>query len=252
MFSNRYARKAAIKILAFVFLTAWIAGCQAKPRSNPIDGMIEVYIPAGRFTMGGGDAPEHEVYLDAYWISQTPITNAMYAHCDEMGACPGLSPYYYGPTLADHPVIYITWSTAARYCEWSGGRLPTEAEWEKAARGTDGRKYPWGNDKPNRGLVNLNKFNPGTVSVGSYPGGASPFGVLDMGSNVREWVADWYEEGYVSPEVNNPTGPVTGELRVLRGGAWSDALSFAVVTHRLGHDPNSAGVNRGFRCVYAP
>ncbi len=231
-------------------------------RVSPIDGMVKVYIPAGEFNMGvnGGakdqvNQPMHKVYLDAYWIAQTTITNAMYKLCVEAGGCTNpirkeLNPHYYDPAYANHPAVYIVWLQAEDYCKWSGGRLPTEAEWEKAARGTGKREYPWGSGDPNPNRVNVNHFHETTVRVGRYPKGASPYGVLDMGSNVREWVADWYQEDYYKAGTDNPTGPKKGDAKVLRGASWFDPLYYAKVTNRLSHPPNSAGWNRGFRCVY--
>ncbi len=235
-------------------------------RINPIDGIIQIFIPEGNFLMGEGreiigvdqdNAPEHAVYLDAYWISQTTITNAMYQQCYQAGMCrqpirQELNPHYYDPAFANHPVVYVIWNDAEQYCEWSGGHLPTEAQWEKAARGTAGRLYPWGDYKPNASLANIGGDLDSTVPVGSYPRGASPYGVLDLGSNVREWVADWYQPNYLGESNVNPTGPETGDVRVLRGASWFDPLRYARVTSRLYHEPDSAGWNRGFRCAYLP
>ncbi len=231
---------------------------------SPVDGMLQIYVPAGKFYMGtsGGpndrvNQPMHRVSLDAYWIGQTPVTNGMYSRCVEAGVCgkpirKELNPHYYDPAYANHPVVYISWSLADQYCQWSGGRLPTEAEWEKAARGTDKRMYPWGNTEPNANRVNAANYHQTTVKVGRYPNAASPYGVLDMGSNVREWIADWYREDYPSGDVENPTGPSKGRDKVLRGASWFDPLDYVQVTTRLFHPPNSAGWNRGFRCVYDP
>ena len=228
--------------------------------------MVQVFIPLGNFLMGEeqvvvgvdqNNAPEHLVYTDAYWIAQTTITNAMYQQCYLAGMCrqairQELNPHYYDPAFANHPVVFVTWNDAENYCAWSGGRLPTEAQWEKAARGTDGRLYPWGNYVPSASLVNAGGDLDSTVPVGSYPRGASPYGVLDMGSNVREWVADWYQPGYQGDSNLNPTGPETGDKRVLRGASWFDPLRYARTTSRLNHEPDSAGWNRGFRCSYLP
>ncbi len=236
----------------------------ATTRINPLDGMVEVYIPAGVFTMGDpvegslsdrNSIPQREVYLDAYWIARTPVTNAMYRQCFDAGACPKhprqqLDPHYYDPAFSNHPVVFVNWDFAAQYCQWSGGRLPAEAEWEKAARGTDQRIYPWGSAEPKPELANVGDFHDTTLEVGSLPLGASPFGVLDLGGNVREWVQDWYKDNYQGDPTDNPTGPEKGEKRVLRGAAWNDPVDYAKVTNRLAHEPNSPGWNRGFRCAY--
>ncbi len=227
------------------------------------DGMVMVYVPAGDFNMGSlagfpDEQPVHTVYLDAYWIDRTEVTNAMYARCVAAGAC--LYPmikhsnthfgYYYSLEYANYPVIGLKWSSAETYCAWAGRRLPTEAEWEKAARGTDGRNYPWGNGGPSSGLLNFNNPAGDTTSVGSYRFGASPYGALDMAGNVTEWVADWYAAGYygISPS-SNPTGPATGQYRGLRGGSWhSDEYSVRSADRRW-IEPDSREITVGFRCV---
>jgi formylglycine-generating enzyme required for sulfatase activity len=233
--------------------------------SSPVDGMTLVYIPSGIFPMGSSDSdpgsfdhekPQHNVYLDGYWIDQTPITNYMYAACVQAGHCsPPAHPAaekipYDSSVMAYQPIIYVSWFDAEIYCEWAGRRLPTEAEWEKAARGTDGRLYPWGENKPHSGTANFNNTLGITTDVGEYPEGASPFNILDMAGNVRQWVADWYQENYyaISPDTN-PLGPESGTERVLRGGAYSDTAVNLRSATRFFHEPGSPGINRGFRCA---
>ena len=198
------------------------------------DGMTLLYVPAGEFTMGsdssGSDSiPVHTVYLDAFWIDKTEVTNGMYDKCLKAGQCgphdsvhSSTRNFYYGSVVYDkYPVIFVTWEDARAYCSWAGRRLPTEAEWEKAARGVDGRTYPWGNDTPNNNLLNYNAAIGDATEVGKYPNGASPYGALDMAGNVWEWVQDWYNETYyASSPASNPLGPDSGTYRVQRGGSW--------------------------------
>jgi formylglycine-generating enzyme required for sulfatase activity len=194
--------------------------------------MVMIFIPAGEFIMGSSEAdaeadddekPQHRVYLEAYWIDQTEVTNAMYTGCVAAGVCrPIVTPR---PDMADwpnYPAQGVIWSQAQAYCQWVGRRLPTEAEWEKAARGTDGRLYPWGEAPSDASRANFDFLVGDVTEVGSYPDGASPYGVLDMAGNVWEWVADWYDEAYYQEApYENPPGPSFGLTRVIRGGAWN-------------------------------
>jgi len=226
------------------------------------DGMMQVYVPAGEFFMGSntGEADEkplHTVYLDAFWIDQTEVTNGMYGKCEAAGGCtPPLDrssatrTYYYGNSqYRNYPMINVDWNQAAAYCQWAGRRLPTEAEWEKAARGTDGRSYPWGEgtdcDKANYGGCNGD-----TRAVGQYPGGASPYTALDMAGNVWEWVNDWYGADYYSQSPDrNPSGPSSGEYRVLRGGSWYDSVNIVRRASRNWYYPVNRFYIIGFRCA---
>jgi formylglycine-generating enzyme required for sulfatase activity len=233
-------------------------------RTSTVDGMMQVYIPEGKFKMGedsaqSDNAPMHTVYLDAYLIDRIPVTNTMYARCVEAGKCTydvqqAKTEIHYGnPDYADHPVVYVTWFQAADYCLWAGRRLPMEAEWEKAARGTDARRYPWGLEAIDPKLANFNNLIGDTTPAGSYPLGASPYGVLDMAGNVRQWIADWYSAFYyASSPKDNPQGPASGEKRVLRGGAFDDPPNSLRTTTRFAHIPGSSGFNRGFRCAATP
>jgi formylglycine-generating enzyme required for sulfatase activity len=228
-----------------------------------------VFVPAGEFIMGfsegdtdafDSEKPQHTVYLDAYWIDRVETTNAAYSQCIEAGACAASHPsdsysrasYFANPEYDNYPVIYVSWADARAYCQWAGGRLPTEAEWEKAARGTDGRAYPWGYEPPD--CDRLNYTGPDgrcvgdTTAVGAYPTGASPYGALDMAGNVAEWVADWYDEAtYASSPVRNPTGPVSGQEHVIRGGSWGVDKGDVRAAHRFGYP--GADVIIGFRCA---
>ncbi len=225
-------------------------------------GVAMRLVPAGEFTMGSdsGDddeKPIHQVYLGAYYMDTYEVTNALYEACVSAGVCD--PPYrigsnmhirYYGNSeYDDYPVLTEEWDQAETYCEWRGARLPTEAEWEKAARGTDGRTYPWGNDLPNSDLLNSVLLNIGdTTEVGKFPTGASIYGVLDMAGNVWEWVMDWYDASYYANSPSrNPQGPVSGENRVLRGGSWSGRGSDTRVSNRDRYNPDYWS-SVGFRC----
>ncbi|HAF60994.1 MAG TPA: hypothetical protein DCK95_01550 [Anaerolineaceae bacterium] len=227
------------------------------------DGMKLIYVPEGESWVGSGEwdhefnldeTPEHKVYLDAFWLYKTEVTNAMYAECVTAGSCGQPSseetnPRFRDPVYADYPVVYVSWQDATDYCTWVGGRLPTEAEWEKAARGTGRAKYPWENG-PSEENVNAANSVGDTTPVDAYPKGASPYGVLDMAGNVREWVFDWYDENYYSAApYENPMGPATGVDKVLKGGSYYDNYEHTRIADRLHHQPESGGVNRGFRCV---
>jgi serine/threonine-protein kinase len=225
--------------------------------------MLMVYVPEGEFTMGTTDGasdeqPVHTVNLDAYWMDRTEVTNGMYALCVQAGACqqprntssPTQTNYYGTSQFADYPVIYVAWNDAQAYCAWADARLPTEAEWEKAARGTDARTYPWGNTVPNTDLLNFNRNVGDTSAVGKYPSGASPYGALDMAGNVDEWVADWFGETYYgSSPSSNPTGPTSSNFRVYRGGSWHDPEYFARSAYRGGDPPDYYNIVIGFRCA---
>lgn len=235
------------------------------PVYNPVNLMELAYIPAGNFRMGSNqndsnreanEEPQHTVYLDAFWISKTQVTNSMFTACVNAGACKysvktSTNPNYLDPVYTNHPVVYIAWDMTQTYCDWTGGRLPTEAEWEKTARGPNGAKYPWGEDQPREKFVNVNNFIGNTTAVGLFPYGKSYYGVLDMGGNVREWVSDWYDPYYYqySPS-SNPQGPETGESKVLKGASFSDPIRYTRPANRLSHEPGSPGAVRGFRCVY--
>ena len=198
---------------------------------SPNDGTLMVYVPAGEFSMGyengeGDESPVHSVFLDSYYIDQTEVSNTKYAHCVAANACTeprSFTDSHYGDTQYDNfPVINVDWYQANSYCIWVERYLPSEAQWEKAARGTDGCIYPWGNDEPDSELVNFNKYKGDATPVNSYFQGVSPYGVLNMAGNVREWVADWYDASYYSTQEiwANPTGPGETGDHVLRGGSW--------------------------------
>jgi formylglycine-generating enzyme required for sulfatase activity len=245
-------------ILAGVISLAVCIGL-AYAKEAPKEQAAMVSVPAGEFWMGcneqaakdcmADEKPYHKVYLDAFYINKFLVTQSEYNECVKSGKCRE-NRKYPGFTGDRQPVIGVNWDDAKAYCEWAGKRLPTEAEWEKAARGTDGRIYPWGNSidatRANYYDSNIGK----TVNVGSYPAGASPYGALDMAGNVLEWVSDWYNENYyITSPGKNPKGPDSGKYRVMRAGSWSDLAAYLSVSHRFIIDPANQYYSKGFRCA---
>ncbi len=220
-----------------------------------------VYVPSGEFIMGSdsgspNERPVHTVYLDAYWIDKTEVTNAQFKKCVVAGACkePVNTSHYAGFVFENHPVVYVDWQAAKDYCLWIGRRLPSEAEWEKAARGTDARIYPWGNNAPDSTLINLNTDLDETRTVGEFPLGASPYGALDMAGNVWEWVDDWYGDMYYQDSpMNNPLGPLSGDYRIIRSGlivdSWGGGNYDVRTTLRMRYSPVYTNYRVGFRCA---
>jgi len=231
------------------------------------DGMTLVYVPAGEFIRGSDDGdddekPSRAIYLDAFWIDQTEVTKDQYQKCVMDGKC--ARPSCSGTQQGDHPVVCVSWQDAVDYCAWAGRRLPTEAEWEKAARGTDGRTYPWGSQEAAGDLLNfcdsrcshnwkdaaVDDGYRETAPAGSYPSGASPYGVLDMAGNVWEWTADWYDaQYYASSPTQNPGGPMSGTARVVRGGSWDLSQRYARAANRNWLAPGYRDDDLGLRCA---
>jgi serine/threonine-protein kinase len=229
-------------------------------------GTARVEVPAGSFLMGSeagavDERPVHRVSGSAFVMDRYEVTNARYAACVQAGDCsePALAssftrPAYFGAAdYNDYPVIHVSWGQAASFCAWAGGRLPTEAEWERAARGTaDSRTYPWGDSAPDCTKANLAGCVGDTDRVGRRPAGQSPYGVFDMAGNVWEWTADWYEAGFYSRSPSqDPTGPDMGHLKVMRGGCWVSGGSSLRATCRKAELPSLWAPNVGFRCIYA-
>jgi len=234
------------------------------------DGAPMVLVPAGEFLMGNeaeGDAPPHRVYLDAFYIDRHEVTNARYLKFVEATRHRApqhvVDPQYdlwvgaaLSPGVADLPVVNVDWSDADAYCRWAGRRLPTEAEWEKAARGADGRQYPWGDEAPSFARLNFSRRWQGAHTlqpVGSYESGNSPYGAQDMAGNVWEWVGDWYDAGsYSAGPARNPQGPSSGSSKILRGGSWTNSADTVRTTHRREEDPEMRNSDSGFRCARNP
>jgi serine/threonine-protein kinase len=243
-------------------------------------------VPEGEFLMGSTDAdtyaasdekPQHPVILNAFWIDETEVTNQLFSSfVSDTGyqtdAKKTGSSYVYAGSAwtqtngADwehptgpgsdisgkekYPVIHVSWNDAVAYCEWADRRLPTEAEWEKVARGTDGRTYPWGNAAPNDTLLNYNQNIGDTTEVGKYPNGKSIYGAYDMAGNVWEWVNDWYSDTYYkSSPSSNPLGPDSGQYRVLRGGSWNYFVNGMRSAFRYRDVPTYTNFVSGFRCA---
>jgi formylglycine-generating enzyme required for sulfatase activity len=249
---------AAIGLVAIMITGC--AGIRSSISSSP-DRLIPhgdwVMIPSGSFQMGDEEGdddeePVHEVLLDAYWITRYEITNHQYLECVDAGVCSEVAIVQDG--LAQHPVVNVNWGEAQDFCAWVGARLPTEAEWEKAARGgLNGGRYPWGKtevscDREAKNGAQFGYCSGEALPVGSFP--PNGYGLHDMAGNAWEWVADWYDENYyqVTPS-NNPTGPEAGIYKIMRGGAWNYTVYGLRVAYRSVSYPESRANFIGFRCA---
>lgn len=240
---------------------------------SPLDGMELVCVPAGEFWMGAAEGdlaadpderPRHRVSLDAYWIDRSEVTNAMFAGCVAARAChareyspylwgvrlPNGTPYYGESDYSDYPVIMLDSDEADAYCRWAGRRLPSEAEWEKAARNPQGGLYPWEGDLDcaHANFLGCEKHPLGVTALAL---GASSYGAQHMAGNLWEWVADWYDPAYysISP-ASNPPGPLNGEYRTLRGGGWNSiSLDLRVSNRSTGKPEHTTDGAIGIRCA---
>jgi formylglycine-generating enzyme required for sulfatase activity len=211
------------------------------PRENRLCGLCDM-----------DEQPVHEVTLSAYLIDLTTVTQEAYFECVRAGACTEPHSNFDPRARAHYPVVSVTWDQADTYCRFRDKRLPTEAEWEKAARGADERHFPWGNETPTCALANTLQCGLGVMPVGSFPDGASPYGVLDMAGNVWEWVADYYRaDAYEGRDgAVDPTGPELGYRRVYRGGSSGNWYTLANSSNRAStYSPDYGGSGLGFRCA---
>ncbi len=227
---------------------------------NPKDEAEMVLVGAGDFTMGSTDSsyllsdarPQRKVTLSSYWIYKYEVTVTQYRKfCTDTSRLMPDPPSW--GWIDSHPMVNVTWADAAAYCAWAGGRLPSEAEWEKAARGTDARLYPWGNVWDSTKCANPSNSTT-TMPVGSYPSGISPYGCMDMTGNAYEWCADWYDSAYyATAPATNPTGPASGDSRILRGGSWLFDFAYAFsLDYRNYYGPDYRYDSFGFRCAKTP
>lgn len=265
---------------------------QGETRTRPIDGMVILYVPGGSFQMGSTEPevdeaiilctqhynicnrwyymrehPQHSVSLAGFWLDQTEVTNAQYRRCVEAGMCeePATckkgTPTYADPDKSEHPVVCVSWQDAQAYCQWAGARMPTEAEWEYAARGEQRRIFPWGDqfDGARLNYCDVNctaahadtRYDDGFVQtspVGSYPTGASWTGALGMGGNVSEWVSDWLEP-YTPEAASNPSDPPEGNEKLLKGCSWFGHPTYCRGATRPSVDPGTRFDYLGFRCA---
>jgi len=250
-----------------------LAGPLQAEKSHGKDGAPMVLVPAGPFPMGvptgdrdGGrdEYPRHQVDLDAFYIDKHEVTNGRYQQfvkatghrIPQHPNNPSRTLWKDGrvsDTVAERPVVNVDWSDADAYCRWAGRRLPTEAEWEKAAKGTEDRRFPWGNVEPTAKHLNFNQQWIGEktlMPVGSYELGKSPYGAYDMAGNVWEWVADWYDDHYYEKSpAKNPQGPDTGTDKVLRSSGWAVETPLVRIFTRVKSDPLIRNESTGFRCA---
>ena len=261
----RYLPKVTASLIVIVLI---VAACAPAIAPTPVPGTVKdgmVYIPEGDFIMGSDEpavcghdcsedqdvGPARTVHTAAYWIDVNEVTNAEYLECETAGACTppkvdnsaGRQAYHTSPEYANYPVTYVTWDQARIYCEWRDRRLPTEAEWERAARGDEGQLYPWGTEYNAERYHEYELRSTNTYSVGQY-GDRTAWGLLDAAGNAWEWTADWY-----APYRDPHQPPEEGTFKIIRGGAWRGYAFYFRYTARLQAPPNLAGRFVGIRCA---
>jgi formylglycine-generating enzyme required for sulfatase activity len=264
-----------IIMLSTIFTVALASGAWGTPpkKTGPASYSGMVLIPKGAFEMGsrrslrelnpvaifqadrhmlGPEDPAHEVILDEYYIDIHEVTNADYKKYLAATGSKNLPRYWDDSNFnqSDQPVVGVTWKEAQDFCQWGNKQLPTEAEWEKAARGKRPVKYPWGDEEPDKTRANFNNHIGKTTAVGSYPTGKSDYGVFDLSGNVAEWVQDWhFPEYYLFSPKENPPGPEKGHYKIIRGGNWKNNAEDVNLTYRNATVPKARSKTVGFRCV---
>jgi formylglycine-generating enzyme required for sulfatase activity len=264
-----------IIVLAVLLPFVWANGAAANPPKKVVPPSYSdmVFIPQGAFEMGsrrslreldpvsifqadrhmlGPEDPAHEVILDAFYIDIYETSNANYKSYMEKTGIKKYPRYWDDSSFnkPDQPVVGVTWKEALNFCHWKNKRLPTEAEWEKAARGKRPVSYPWGDDPPDKELLNFDNHVRQTTPVGTYPKGKSDYGVFDLSGNVSEWVQDWhFPEYYLFSPKENPPGPEKGVYKVIRGGNWKNNAEDVNLTYRNATVPKARSNTVGFRCA---
>lgn len=251
----------AAAAIVLVISGAAFYGMKGRSKNDNIgkDGAPAALISSGVFIMGNDeDSPRREVFVDAFYLDKYEVTVARYAAFVKASGNVGAPEEWNTVDVerdAELPVIGVDWQDANGYCQWAGRRLPTEAQWEKAARGSDERKFPWGNDAPTDERARFLKayqtpvYKDGVAPVGSHPKGVSPFAIHDLSGNAWEWVADWFSESFPRADVRNPKGPDSGSAKVLRGGGWYDPPERVTATKRMHAPPEHRDDSVGFRCA---
>jgi formylglycine-generating enzyme required for sulfatase activity len=253
-FAKGFAAAILVGLGGYFYLAKW----EPSRETTGKDGAPAVFIPAGNFTMGDNEeAPLREIYVDAFYLDKYEVTTSRYAkflHATGSAKPPEGWEEVNLDSMGNLPVIGIDWRDADAYCRWAEKRLPTEAEWEKGARGTDGREYPWGNEEPTPARANFGKsaaspYKGGLSTVGKHKDGKSPYEAEDLAGNASEWVADWFAESFERGDVRNPKGPETGTGKVIRGGGWYDSADKIKSTKRYHARPTTRAEDIGFRCA---